>query len=97
MNNFWFTWANLSGQFHIWDFLDGGNHFELAPKSKRVEENQYDVGDRVNILISNKIRATLILTGGGWILDAPPDCFKLAQDPVKKSVQLTCIAKLVEA
>ena len=46
MNNFWFTWANTSGQIQQWSFLDGGNYFELPPHSSRVEENQYDLGDR---------------------------------------------------
>jgi len=40
MNDFWFTWANTSKDFQTWSFLDCGNYFELAPQSKRVEENQ---------------------------------------------------------
>jgi hypothetical protein len=90
MNDFWFTWANTSKDFQTWSFLDCGNYFELAPQSKRVEENQYDIGDRINILVSNKLRATLVLTGTGWILETPTDHFILTFDPLKKTVQLDC-------
>ena len=92
MNDFWFAWANTSKDFQTWSFLDGGNYFELAPQSKRVEENQYDIGDRINILVSNKLRATLVLTGTGWILDASADQFVLTQDSARKTVQLDCTA-----
>jgi hypothetical protein len=92
MNNFWFTWSNTSERFQTWSFLDGGNYFELAPHSKRVEENQYDIGDRINILVSNKLRATLVQTGTGWVLEPLTDHFILTLDPVKKAVQLACTA-----
>jgi hypothetical protein len=70
----------------FWSFLDGGNYFELAPHSTRVKENQYDLGDKINIVVSNKLRATLVLTGTGWILEAPADQFILTLDPLKKTV-----------
>jgi len=92
MNNFWFSWSNSSEGFQTWSFLDSGNYFRLAPHSKRVEENQYDVGDRINILVSNKLRTMLILTGTGWILEPSSDHFVLTQDPLKKAVQLDCTA-----
>jgi hypothetical protein len=90
MNDFWFTWGNTSNRFQTWSFLDGGNYFELAPHSRRVEENQYDIGDRINIVVSDRLRATLILTGTGWILEASPDQFVLTQDFAKKLVHLDC-------
>ncbi len=92
MNDFWFTRANVSEHFQTWSFLDGGNYFELAPHSTRVKENQYDIGDKINIVVSNKLRATLVLTGTGWILEAPADQFILTLDPLKKTVQLDCTA-----
>ena len=90
MQDFWFTWANSSERFQTWSFLDSGNYFQLAPCTRRVEENQYDVGDRINILVSNKLRATLLLTGTGWILEQSGDYFVLTLDPQKKAVQLDC-------
>jgi hypothetical protein len=92
MNDFWFTWANASERFQTWSFLDGGNIFELAAHSKRVEENQYDVGGSINLIVSHKLRATLVLTGEGWTLDAPSEHFVLTLDPIKKAVQLDCTA-----
>ena len=94
MNDFWFTWSNPSEGFQTWSFLDGGNYFELAPNSKRVEENQYDVGDSINIIISNKLRATLVLTGTGWILqtNTEDNHFVLTLNPFKRAVQLDCTA-----
>jgi hypothetical protein len=92
MNDFWFTWANTSERSQTWSFLDGGNYFELAAHTKRVEENQYDVGDRINIIVSNKLRATLVLTGAGWTLEALTENFILTLDPENKAVQLNCTA-----
>jgi hypothetical protein len=86
--------GNASERFQTWSFLDGGNYFELPPHSKRVEENQYDIGDRINILVSNKLRATLVLTGTGWILDPLNDYFVLTLDPLKRAVQLECTVTL---
>jgi len=98
MNDFWFTWTNPTDQFQTWSFLDGGNYFELPPKSSRTEENQYDLGDRIQIGISHKLRATLTLTGVGWLLDPlAQDYFTLSQDPLKKTVTLACIATFVTA
>jgi hypothetical protein len=97
MNNFWFTWANTSGQFQQWSFLDGGNYFELPPHSSRVEENQYDLGDRINIIVSHKLRVTLVLTGLGWKFEHPTDSFVITPDLAKKTVQLACIAELLPA
>jgi hypothetical protein len=91
MNTFWFTWVNTSTHFQTWSFLDSGNYFELAPFARRVEENQYDIGDRINILVSSKLRATLLLTGAGWILETAPDQFVLTQNPAT-AVQLACTA-----
>jgi len=96
MNDFWFMWVNASNRFQTWSFLDSGNYFQLSPQSKHVEENQYDLGDRINILVSNKFRATLVLTGTGWVLEPPGDHFELLQDPAKKTVQLACTATLSE-
>jgi hypothetical protein len=95
MNNFWFTWANHSNQFHHWSFLDGGNFFELPPHSSRVEENQYDLGDRINISVSHKLRVTLVLGETGRMLEAPAQFFELSQDPFKKTVRLACTATVL--
>jgi hypothetical protein len=92
MNNFWFTWANTSDQFQQWNFLDGGNYFELPPFSSRMEENQYDLGDRVRINVSHRHQVTLVLTGLGWKFEHPTDSFLMTLDLEKKTVQLACIA-----
>jgi len=97
MNNFWFTWANTSDQFQQWSFLDGGNYFELPPNSSRVEENQYDLGDRIKINVSHKLPVTLVLTGLGWKFENPTDYFVMNVDLTKKTVQLACIAEILPA
>jgi hypothetical protein len=69
MNDFWFKWSNSSDHSTFWSFLDGGNYFELPPLSHRVEQNQYDLGDRIRIALSPDRQATLVLTGQGWKLE----------------------------
>lgn len=70
MNNFWFAWVNGAGtKFQTWNFLDSGNYFEMAPFSSRREENQYDVSDKFSVVVDNKVKATLALTGTlQWVL-----------------------------
>ncbi len=97
MNDFWFTWANTTEQSQQWSFLDGGNYFELPPYSSRVEQNQYDLGDRIRISVSHNFRVTLLLTGQGWSFEQPTDLFELTLDPAKKTVYLACTAVLVSA
>jgi hypothetical protein len=92
MNDFWFTCSNSSERSQIWSFLDSGSYFELPAHSRRVEENQYVIGDRINILVSNKLRATLVLTGTGWILEPSAEQFVLTQAAATRTVQLDCTA-----
>jgi hypothetical protein len=89
MFNYWFTWANMTSHSLIWQFLDGGNYFETAAMSKRVEQNQYDIGDSIRILIANQ-PLTLTLTGAGWAHDLNPNLnFSMVENKMTCSVQLT--------
>lgn len=96
MYNFWFTWANNAGlQFQTWSFLDSGNYFRLAPASMQREQNQFDIGDTIRVLVDNKARATMVLTGQAsdegvpqWILVEGGDLFSLARS--KNTVTLSC-------
>jgi len=93
MQDFWFIWKNNTPNFQNWAFLDSGNYFELPPVSSRTEQNQCDLGDKISIIINNKLRVTLTLIGTGWLLDRPAAAhFQLTQDPSKKTVTLTCIS-----